>query len=370
MIKPKLINSYIAKTFLIKFLQISLGFSLLIFFINLIETMEKVKDSGAPTYVAAFMAFLQIPDFLNDIVSSLALLSAIITFSNLSSKSEITIIRMSGFSIWQILRPAMLSAFLLGIFWIAIFEPVSIKMGEKFNSLEGEYIQNETRDFIAPSGGIWLKQPNSLKKGEELIFQAKKVYSESLELNNVSIWFFDPNGQFYKKIDAQEMILNNGEWQVNNAIVNSHNVINKKIDDLSIPTKLEADFVRQKIVNNFQNAKLFTIFALPSLIENLQEAGFNPKKFKVYMHSLFSKPLLFTAMTLIACYFGLNHVRKQNSALMIFLGIIAGLIFYIISSIMVALGSSGIISIFASTWVIAIVMLSIGVLMIYRKESL
>ena len=61
--KIKSINLYLAKSFLIKFAQITLGFSMLIFLINFIDSLEKVKASEGPTYIAALMAFLQIPDF-------------------------------------------------------------------------------------------------------------------------------------------------------------------------------------------------------------------------------------------------------------------------------------------------------------------
>lgn len=368
--RPSLLNIYIGKSFLIKFLQITLGFSALIFFINLIDAKDKISGSGAPIYIAMSMAFLQIPDFLNDVISSLVLLSAIITFSHLSNKSEITIIRVSGFSLWQVIRPAAVTSLLLGIIWVTIFGPISIKMVKEFNALEAKYVKNEIREVVAPIGGIWLKQPNIEEGDEELVIQAKRVYSENLELNQVTLWFFDRHGQFYQKIDAKEMTLQKGAWLLQDVIINGKDKLNYKQESLLIPTQLEADFVTQKIVNNFQNVKLFSIFDLPDLIKNLQESGFNPRKFKVYFHSLISKPLLFMAMTLIACYFGLNHIRNQNSTLMIFLGVIAGLIFYITSSIMSALGASGLISIFASTWVIAAIILAIGTLLIYRKESL
>lgn len=368
--KPSLLNAYISKSFLVKFFQITLGFSALIFFINLIDAKDKISGSGAPIYIAMSMAFLQIPDFLNDVISSLVLLSAIMTFSHLSNKSEITIIRISGFSLWQIIKPAAIASLLLGIFWVTVFGPTSIQMVKKFNALEGKYVKNEIREVVAPVGGIWLKQPNIEKSDEELVIQAKRVYSQNLELNKVTVWFFDRHGQFYQKVDAQKMTLQKGSWLLQNVIINGTDKINQKLDHLFIPTKLKADFVTQKIVNNFQNVKLFSLFELPDLITNLQESGFNPTKFKVYLHSLLNKPLLFMAMTLIACYFGLNHIRNQNSTLMIFLGVIAGLIFYITSSIMRALGSSGLISIFASTWVIAAIILAIGILLIYRKETL
>jgi len=63
-------------------------------------------------------------------------------------------------------------------------------------------------------------------------------------------------------------------------------------------------------------------------------------------------------------------VRNRNTIVLIFLGIVVGLIFYITSSIINSLGSSGLIPIFASTWVIAIICLAIGTLLIYNKETL
>lgn len=366
----RLINLYIAKSFLIRFTQITLGFSLLIFFINLIDTIERVREFGAPFRIVVLMAFLQIPDFLNDIAPSLVLISSIVSFFLLSSKSEITIIRMSGFSLWQTIRPLACAATILGIFWVTVFNSLSIQMTKKFSALEGKYTRNEDRAVVAPQNGIWLKQTNVENPEEELIIQASKVYGENLEFDGVTIWFFNQKGQFYKKIDAEKMLLQKDSWLLEYATLNDDKSINKNLQSITIPTNLQPDFITQKIVNNFQNVKLFSIFELPSLITDLQSAGFNSTKFKVYFHSLLSKPLLFLAMIFIACYFGLNHVRNHNTSLMIFLGIVSGLILYIISSIITSLGSSGLIPIFASTWVIAIICLAIGTLLIYNKESL
>jgi lipopolysaccharide export system permease protein len=366
----KIINIYIAKSFLIKFLQTSLGFSLLIFFIDLLDNIEKTSATKTPFYITMAMAFLQIPDFLNDIIPSLVLISGIITFFLFSSRSEITIIRISGFSLWQILQPVALLAILLGVFWITVFGPVSIQMTKKFNALEGEYVKNEMREVLAPQNGIWLKQTNFNNPDEELIIQAKKVYKKNMELDDITIWFFDKEDRFYKKIDAEKMLMQENSWLLQKTIINDASLINQKVETIFIPTSLKADFVMQKVVNNFQNVKLFSFFELPNLIKDMQSSGFNSTKFKVYFHSLASKPLLFLAMILIACYFGLNHIRNQNSIFMIFFGITLGLIFYITSSIMSALGSSGLIPIFASTWTVAIICLAIGTLLIYRKENL
>jgi len=365
--KINLINIYIAKNFLTRFFQVIAGFSLLIFFINFIDILEHTKD--APLYVSVALAALQIPDFLNDISPSMVLISAIIGFFSLSSKSEISIIRMSGFSLWQVLQPIAVSAFLLGIFWITIFDPISVQAMKKFNHLEAQYVKNETRDVVEPTSGIWVKQSNLEKPDEEIIIRAQKAYRESDELGKVNVWFFDKNDSFYRKIDANSAKLEGKNWVLSDDILNENDdILNKKMEQITIPTDLTADFVMNKIVNNFQNVKLFSFFELPNLIRELSAAGFASIKFKVYFHSLLSRPLIFTAMTLIACFFGLNHIRNQNTVLMLFFGILIGLGLYITSSIVNALGSSGLIPVFASTWIIAIICLAIGTLLIYKKE--
>ena len=71
----KRINIYIAKSFCVKFFQIMAGFALMSFFINIMDIFEKVRGSDVPLAASAFMAFLQIPDFLNEIAPSLILIS-------------------------------------------------------------------------------------------------------------------------------------------------------------------------------------------------------------------------------------------------------------------------------------------------------
>jgi lipopolysaccharide export LptBFGC system permease protein LptF len=80
-------------------------------------------------------------------------------------------------------------------------------------------------------------------------------------------------------------------------------------------------------------------------------------------------PLVFLAMTMIACYFGINHIRNNRNYLILFIGIIMGVFLYVINAILISLGSSNLISIFASTWMINLVYLAIGILLVYKKEK-
>ncbi len=364
----KKIDLYIGRVFFKNFLKITFAIALIVFCINSFDAYRQIQGYDTSFIKAFEIALVQVPDFINDIAALLVLMAAIITIYGLSSKSEITIIRSTGFSLWNIIRPIAFLSFLLGVIWITIFTSLSTYSAAKFNRLEQKYINHENRQIVEPASGIWLKQDDIDNKNQEIIITAKKLYKQNLEFRDVTLWFINSNAEFYKRIDADEIFLNQNNWLIKSALINDENNLNQKIENIIIPTNLVKNLVIEKIINNFESEKLFSLYQLPSLIKDLKSAGLTTSKFEVYYHNLLSKPLLFMAMSLIACYFGLSSVRSKNSILMIFLGAIFGLLIYITSNLINTLSISGLIPIFAATWLIAIFCLAIGTLLIYKKE--
>jgi lipopolysaccharide export LptBFGC system permease protein LptF len=74
------------------------------------------------------------------------------------------------------------------------------------------------------------------------------------------------------------------------------------------------------------------------------------------------------AMSLMAAFFAINNARSRNNSIIFVVGIAVGLIFYVSLVIAGALGSSGLIPIFLSTWMMAIILMIISILLIFRKE--
>ena len=75
-------------------------------------------------------------------------------------------------------------------------------------------------------------------------------------------------------------------------------------------------------------------------------------------------------MVLISAYFGINHIRNRQVILKIFAGILFGLFVYIIDNIAKSFGSANLISVFSATWLINLIFISLGILLLYRKEKL
>ena len=121
-------------------------------------------------------------------------------------------------------------------------------------------------------------------------------------------------------------------------VINNSENINKNLNEFKVLTNLKSRFIAQKIINNFEDTKLFSIFDLPKLIGDLEQSGFSSRKFRVYYYSLLNKPSIFVATVLIATFFGINNVRNKNAILYIIAGITFGLVLYIGLSIINAFG--------------------------------
>ena len=363
------INLYIIKKFLTNFGLVLFSVSLLIAMINVFELLDRVSGKQISFGNIVLLDILQVPSFIEDISIFLIMISSMITLFALSIRSEITVMRASGMSFWQILLPIAIGAFLLGIFFVLVFNPISITASKKLNKMEQKLIDKEEANLLSPTHGVWLKQENILNSDEDIIIKAEKIYRKKLQMNNVHLWFFDKNYKFYKKIDAKTMFLKDGSWYLRNVIINDDHNINQPKDQLEIATNLKAEFITKKILNNFDNVRLFSVYSLPSLINDLKDSGFSPRKFVVYYHSLLIKPFLFIAMALMAGFFAVNNVRSRNNIIIFVFGIAVGLVLYISFIIINALGSSGLIPTFLATWMMSIILVAISILLIFRKET-
>lgn len=371
MLQPKKIYFYIAKNFLTKFALVVISVSTIVFIINLLDVISRVKDSQISWSQIMMFSAMQIPGFLENISDFLIALSAIITLFTMSLGSEITIIRASGMSLWQILLPIILSTFLLGVFIVGVFNPISIIANKKFNAVERQFsVEDKETDSLAPKNGIWLRQQNMANTDEEIIIHAKNINRQNLNLKEVNVWFFDNGKKFYRRIDADSMQLSNDSWRLNNVVINDKDNINSHQKESTIATDLKAEFISKKILNNFEDAELFSIYDLPGLINDLKQSGFSPQKFIVYYHSLLSKPFLFVAMVLIATFFAINNIRNKNNILRFVAGVMVALVLHIGLIIVGAIGASGLIPEFLSTWISSLILLSLGILLIFAKETI
>ncbi len=86
-------------------------------------------------------------------------------------------------------------------------------------------------------------------------------------------------------------------------------------------------------------------------------------------HSLIALPVLLVAMTLIAATVSMRFVRMGQSGPMILGGILAGFLLYVVSVLVKAFGSAGIVPPVAAAWFPVVVAMFFGITFLLHKED-
>lgn len=361
------VQFYLIAQFLQRFLMITLAISVLIFTFNLFDLLDAA--GGVPITISMLLALLKLPNFIGEIFIFFIMISVMSTFYSLSLSNEITIMRSSGLSLYNIILPIIICVFIIGVFLITFFNEVVIFSDKKYQEIESNLDANKEDNFIySPKDGIWFKQNNFDNEGGKVVLRAKIADNKNIIFYEVKIWFFDKNNKFYKKIDAQELIWQDGYFKAKNVKINNDKLINKRLADFSLQTNLTAKFIKQKISNNFSDVRSFSIFELPILIDDMKNSGYSIRKFQIQYHYLLSKPILLVAISLIAVFFTVVNARNRYNVINFVLGIIVSFLLYIAMSISYAFGSSGFIPFFVSSWLFTVIILAISVLLLIIRD--
>ncbi len=130
------LSRYFAWRFLRTILGIFLTIFCLIFVIVFVELLRRVSDNPQTDVgTVAVMSIMRAPYTTEMILPFAVLFGSMATFVDLTRKLELVVARASGMSVWQFLAPPLLAAFLLGVFSVTIYNPVSTTLKQRSDQM-------------------------------------------------------------------------------------------------------------------------------------------------------------------------------------------------------------------------------------------
>jgi lipopolysaccharide export system permease protein len=104
-------------------------------------------------------------------------------------------------------------------------------------------------------------------------------------------------------------------------------------------------------------------------IEAAKSFGFPTDAMETQFHAMLSLPLLLVAMTLIAACVSLKFSRFNQSRAVILGGILSGFMLYVVTVLVKAFGSSGVVPPFVAAWLPVVVAMSLGATILLHQED-
>ena len=363
MILPATLTGYFARQFAFWIFGILVAITAVVFLFDLIELLRRGSGKDGATFGILFeMALLKIPKMTQIILPFAVLVGSMMAITRLTRSQELAVTRSAGLSIWQFLFPVLVLVLCLGVFRVAVFNPVSSVLTEKFEMLENRVLRNRASALAVSSTGIWLRERTSTGYA---VLHARNIMNDSAELLGLTVFLFRDDDKFISRIDAPRATLESGYWKIDEATAVAEDGILTRHTDYRLETALTVE----DIEGSFLSPDTMSFWDLPDFIDVLEGAGFSAVRHRLHLHELLASPLLLCSMVMIAATFSVRRARRSGTLVFALIGLFFGFFLYLMSDVVFALGLSSRIPEVLAAWTPATVTTLLGVAGLLHMED-
>ncbi len=355
---------YFSLRFLIAMLTMFAVCCVLIFFVDFIEMLRRAGnyDGEVSGLLLAWMTLLRLPSFSELTLPFAVLIGTVGIFLMLSRSSELVVVRAAGVSVWQFILPAMIVAFLLGIAFVTLYNPMAAAARGEAERLYAKAFDREDTLLKTQNAGAWLREDGT--DGPSVI-HARRSSNQGLELTGVTVFQYAPDQTPTEHIEARSAILKDGRWELEDAWVSESGAEPAEYQHYLLSTYLTPTQVRDAIGTEYS----ISFWDLPNFIEIAERAGLPATQYRVQYQLLLSRPFLLMTMVLIAATCSLRAFRFGNVQLNALGGIAAGFGFFILAEVSRNFAMAGLTSAMAAAWVPVIIAASLALTVLLYKED-
>lgn len=355
---------YIARRFLTQAGAAFASVLMLVLIVDLIELTRNNSDGTASFLDLLTMAALHAPSITITAAPFTVLLSTMTCFATMARNSELVVARAAGVSVWRLVTPVLVSAVCLGLFVMAVYNPIASAFSARFERLQEEYFTEGSSRLTVSPDGLWLRQGNDASG--QVVIRATRASASVDELWEVTFFEFDGSDRPVNRIDAAHARLDAGRWILDEVLFwplgrlldgtlgeGAENgggglaaLEPQTADRFEVATNLTVN----RILDSFAPPQTIGFWDLPDFIALLESSGFSSARHRMHWNTLLAVPGVFSAMVLIGAAFSMRHARFGGLGLLALGAVLAGFSYFFLSDISTALGASGVVPVALAAW--------------------
>ena len=363
MIRSFIINKYIFKELLKVIINVGLVFFCLGVLMNIYEEINFFKDIDVGLYIPISLSLLYVPSLLYNMFPFIILLSAIWFFLRIKKTDEVMAFNVFGMSNFSIILVPCILSLILGIFFITSINPITSLLVRKYETVKGSYERD--KDYLAAItvNGIWIKEKNL-----EINNIVRSTSLKDEELISVTIYEFDQNNNFMRRIEAESANISSKKWSLKNVriIDDDGKTISKNLKNYSHFSTYDVE----KINSLYSNLDTISFWDIDNEIKLLEERGYSTKEMETKLQRSYAFPFFLLSMILLSSVFTLGVRVKENNWSYIFIAIIASVLIYFFNDFSAVLGKTEKLPIEIAVWMpIAIIFIFSAVGLIHANQK-
>ena len=337
------IARYFGLRFLNSVLLVFVGIFVLVALLDYIEMMRRASDvPNVSAILVAKTSLYRVPQVTERILPFCVLIGAMSCYLNFSRRLELVVARAAGMSAWQFVSPALVVAFLLGVFATTVYNPVSAVLQERSKRFEAELFGDDSA--VRGGGGpFWASQRSD---DGQAIINAKSSRDQGVSLAGVTAFTYDQAGRFKQRIESRTAVLEPGVWKLVDARVYEPRALPQNVATFSLKTNLTPEQVRER----FATPETVPFWELPLYIKIAEHAGLVAAGYRLQFQKLLARPFFLAAMVLLAASVSLRFFRMGGVQKMVLSGVAAGFLLYILQKVTEDLSKAELMHPVAAAW--------------------
>ena len=345
-----------------KVLLLSLGAFLVIYLVvDILQGMAMLMEHKPALTLVAKLYALKIPKIVSQVTPVAVLLSTLMTLGVLSKNSEITAMKSSGISLYLIVAPILVMAFIISIFSFISNEYIVPYTNREVFFVEKVLIKKQEKKSFFKQNKIWYRSDNA-------IYNIQLFDPDTNKLKGVTVYYIGDGFRLSKRIEAREVTWDGSAWlfsDVREDIIGDAAITTKTYKELQInlPESPEA------LTAGERDSEEMGFRELREYVGRLRNEGYDPIRFAVDMHSKLSYPFTSLIMAFLGIPFALKGGRSSGMAFGVGISVLVGFGYWLIMSLGLSLGRAEALPPLLSAWGANIVFGLAGILMMMKMEG-
>lgn len=290
-------------------------------------TFVERLPSNPDTISAITDAWIRLLEYIPLFLPLAVFMGTLLAMYNLTKSSEGIIISSAGMSPYQIARPFLFGATLVGIFATTVINPYFVDISSK---------NLTTHELQLVDNTIWIREESD---DHFLTMAAQNMHKQNADLVffNTKVFVQDKDFKLLNRIDAPVITLSTSGLKTESATIWDTRG-NKKIKSWDIKTKITP----QTVLDRYLQPNQISFWQLPRFIQKMTAIGVPMRGHLVQFWTLLFLPLTMIAMTTLGIAFSQTRQRRNfNFGLKFSLGVITCFLMYFMINTFNALGATG-----------------------------
>jgi lipopolysaccharide export system permease protein len=354
---------YITREYLKLFTLILFAITGIFLIIDIFERMRLFLSHHATFYHMLSYACVMFPIFIAQSIPVAVLLSALITFSNLSRYGEVLAMKANGISLYKTSIPVIIISVIICVVSFLLNEFVTPYSNDRSEYIKRVEVEKQKTFGTFKQSQIWYR-------GNNAVYNIKMFDPATKSLVGISIFYLDKTFSLHQRIDAQYAQWKNNQWLFNNLMMTT-------FQEGQFPS---VEWLQEKIIVIPETPDDFTVIQkepammgfteLRNYIRKIKAEGYDPTRYIVDLHGKVAFSLVSIILVIIGISFSLMRSERAGGIMLsIGVGMVVGFSYFIVFAFSMSLGRSGTIPPVLSAWIANIVLGLVSIVMYLRVKT-